>query len=170
MEGFFQRNLNNPTVRNVTEEEKYTKGLTSMPVKSTHHIKNHDKNRKNNFTRRKQNQIQRNVDQIHHIHPLTDNKNANRRETITINHNTKKNKSIYRRDKNKLKFRGNLLVNTEHENKKEKKEISNTVRTKLTPILGLNWMKIQPNNLRKTSGRNLQVSRREIFNKFPDIV
>ena len=60
-----------------------------MSVERTHHIKNQDKIRKMNFTRRKQNQIQRNVEQIHHRQPLTDNNNANRREIITINHNTK---------------------------------------------------------------------------------
>ena len=52
-------------------------------------------------------------------------------------------------NKNEVKFRGKIPVNIEYENNKQKMEILITERTDITPLVGMDWMKI----FRLTIGR-----------------
>ena len=73
-------------------------------------------------------------------------------------------------NKNEVKFRGKVPVNIDYENNKQKMEILITERTDITPLLGMDWMKI----FKLTIGRiqlaeNNQSEKEGIVNKFPDL-
>ena len=73
-------------------------------------------------------------------------------------------------NKNEVKFRGNIPVNLEYENNKQKMETLRTERTDITPLLGMDWMK----KFKLTIGRiqladRSQSEREKVFKKFPDL-
>ena len=73
-------------------------------------------------------------------------------------------------NKNEEKFRGKIPVNIEYENNKQKMEILITERIDITPLLGMDWMKI----FKLTTGRiqlaeNNQSEKERIINNFPDL-
>ena len=73
-------------------------------------------------------------------------------------------------NKNEVKFRGNIPVNVEHENNKQKLEIFITERTDLTPLLGMDWMKEFKLTISKIQlAENNQSEREKVFNKFLDL-
>ena len=73
-------------------------------------------------------------------------------------------------NKIEVKFRGKILVNVEHENNKQKKEILITERTDITPLLGMDWMKKFKLTISKIQlAKNKQSEREKVFNKFPDL-
>ena len=59
-------------------------------------------------------------------------------------------------NKNEVKFRGNIPVNVEYENNKQKMEILTTERTDMTPFLGMDWM-----NQQNTISRQQPIRTRE---------
>ena len=73
-------------------------------------------------------------------------------------------------NKNEVKFRRKIPVNIEYENNKQKMEILITERTDITPLLGMDWMRI----FELTSGKiqlteNTQSEKEKIFGKFRDL-
>ena len=73
-------------------------------------------------------------------------------------------------NKNEVKFHRKSPVNNEYEHNKQKMEILITERTDMTPLLGMDWMKI----FKLTTGRiqlaeNNQSEKERIINKFPDL-
>ena len=64
-------------------------------------------------------------------------------------------------NKNEVKFRGEIPVNIEYENNKQKMEILIIERTDITPLLGMDWMKtfeltIGKYNWPKTTNQNVR--------------
>ena len=73
-------------------------------------------------------------------------------------------------NKNEVKFRGKIPVNTEYENNKQKMEILITEGTDITPLLGMYWMKTFKLTIGKIQlAKNNQSEREKIFGKFQDL-
>ena len=71
---------------------------------------------------------------------------------------------------NEVKFRGQIPVNVEYENNKQKMETLITERTDMTPLLGMDWMKKFKLTISKIQlADNNQSERKKVFNQFPDL-
>ena len=73
-------------------------------------------------------------------------------------------------NKNEVKFRGNIPVDIEYENNKQKMQLLITERNDITPLLGMDWLK----KFRLTIGNiqldeNDQSEKRRVIEKFPDL-
>ena len=73
-------------------------------------------------------------------------------------------------NKNEVKVRGEIPVNVEIENNKQKMKILITERTEMTPLLGMDWMKKFKLTIGKIQlAENNQSEREKVFNKLPEL-
>ena len=73
-------------------------------------------------------------------------------------------------NKNEVMFRGKIPVNVEYENNKQEKDILKTERTDMTPLLGMDWMKIFKLTIGKIHlAETNQPEREKVFNKFSEL-
>ena len=70
-------------------------------------------------------------------------------------------------NKNEVKFRGKIPVNIEYENNKQTMEIMIIERRDITPLLGMDWMKLTIGRIQLDE--NKQSEREKVFNKFPNL-
>ena len=71
-------------------------------------------------------------------------------------------------NKNEVKFRGKIPVKIEYENNKQKMEILITEGTDITPLLGMDWMRIFKLTIGKLQmTENNQSEKERIFKKIP---
>ena len=73
-------------------------------------------------------------------------------------------------NKNEVKFRGKIPADVEYENNKQKMQILITERNDITPLLGMDWMKIFKltiGNIR--TEENNQSEKKRVIEKFPDL-
>ena len=73
-------------------------------------------------------------------------------------------------NKNEVKFRGNIPVDIEYENNKQKMQLLIPERNDITPLLGMDWLK----KFKLTIGNiqldeNDQSEKRRVIEKFPDL-
>ena len=73
-------------------------------------------------------------------------------------------------NKNEVKFRGKIPVDIEYENNKQKMQLLITERNDITPLLGMDWLKIFRLTIENTRlDENSQSEERQIVEKFPDL-
>ena len=73
-------------------------------------------------------------------------------------------------NKSEINVWWNVPGNIEYESNKQKMEVPITERTYITPLLGMDWMKIFKLTIGKIqSAENSESKREKVLNKFPDL-